>query len=158
MTERDGTIEEHIRVWKRAGHVWWGWWYRQSERVPRGTFAELFPGGEGEVPIVLFDAGQLKLYRTTATRVRVAPSELGLQAPDFDATPDYYLRGRYPAWFCLSEIDPLESRTLPVIDRPTLVDGTNQKPRSDRAVEEVPLEALRDDRPTLWVAQFEWNS
>jgi hypothetical protein len=150
VTERGGTIEEHVRVSRRRGFVWWGWWYRQSETVPTEVLGHLFPEPECSVPIVLFDAGMLALYTAIAGKVVLAPSGLGLPSPDFDATPEYYLRGRYPAWFRLSEITPAPAMPLRVIERPTI-----PSEEADAVVAmDVPLDALRDERPTLWVIDF----
>src|ERR1041385_5041989 len=99
VTEPGGNIAEHRRIIRQRGYAWWGWWARQREKVPRTVFEQLFPSGDAERDVLLFDSGMMRMYRTTVGKVVVAPSHLGVNSPDFEATPEYYVRGRYPAWF-----------------------------------------------------------
>ena len=150
VTEPGANIEEHRKIIRNRGYAWWGWWARQREHAPRLAFAALFSADANATDVVLFDSGMMRFYRTQATQVVVAPSRLGVNSPDFEATPDYYVRGRYPAWFRLAgDIAPASLETVQVVARPSL----------DADVELLPgivglptsLEALRDDRATLWV-------
>jgi len=114
---------------------------------------ELFHIVPASVPIVLFDSGTLELHATRATHVVVAPSIVGIHTPEFDATPEYYLRGHYPLWFRLEkEIAPLSIQSLDIVGRPTTDQDADHLPTGE-AREKMSLEALRDDRPTLWLAQ-----
>lgn len=155
VTELGGTIAEHRRLIRQNGYVWWGWWRRQSEEVPRKLFAELFRDSPSRIGIVLFDSGTLRLYDSTATSVVIAPSVVGIQSPDFRSTPDYYVRGHYPAWFRLEgDIAPRQAAALTIVASPTA-------PAESARVEQsapgrvLSLEALRDERPTLWIASTE---
>lgn len=91
------------------------------------------------------------MYRTTVAKVVVAPSHLGVNSPDYEATPEYYVRGRYPAWFRLeNDIMLIETSTVLVVARPTL-DTEFISLTADMSGESMDLEALRDDGATLWV-------
>lgn len=155
VTESGATVSEHRRLIRQHGHAWWGWWARQSETVPRDLFVERFPKGGGAlVQVVLFDSGLLEFHKAFATRVVVAPSVVGLQSPELAATPDYYSRGLFPAWFRLEQdIEPIDATQLRIVARPTL---SGRPPTTDAPLDHpvsLSLEDLRDDRPTLWVAE-----
>src|SRR5690606_29981774 len=79
------------------------------------------PNGQTYCQIFLLDTGELKLYKTVASSIVVAPSVVGITSPEPESTPDYYVRGRYPAWFQLyEEIVQTEIDNLSVLERPTL--------------------------------------
>src|SRR5947209_5651385 len=116
VTEPGGNIAEHRRIIRQHGYAWWGWWARQREKVPRSVLEQLYPPSSFETEVVLFDSGMMKLYRTTSSKTVVSPSHLGVTSPDFEATPEYYVRGRYPAWFRLEkDILPFEATSLKVV-------------------------------------------
>jgi hypothetical protein len=151
VTEPGGNIAEHRRIIKQYGYAWWGWWARRHEAVPSAAFDQLLPRGNGPAEVILFDTGMMRLYRTRATGVVVAPSHLGVTSPDFEATPEYYVRGRYPAWFRLEDDIVALNGVLPkVVARPTA--AANCPPLDSNLIgQELELEVLRDERPTLWV-------
>jgi hypothetical protein len=151
VTEPGGTIAEHRRIMRHQGRVWWGWWFRQSERVPRVTLTDLFESYDS-VPVVLLDSGSLSLYRAEASEIVVAPTSAGLHSPDYDLTPEYYVRAQYPLWFMLrGDIVPLEVERLDVVARPTESEAGDSVPAPSTPGTATSLEELRDDRPTLWV-------
>lgn len=151
VTEPGGNIAEHRRIIRQRGYVWWGWWARQREKVPRHVLDEVFPSESTPTEIVLFDSGMMRLYRTRASKAVIAPSHLGVNSPDFEATPDYYVRGRYPAWFRLEgDIIGLDASSAEVVARPTLAD-TFDVIDHEFPGESVELTKLRDEGPTLWV-------
>jgi len=154
VTEGGATVAEHRRVIRQFGFVWWGWWYRQSEHIPKGVIGELFGEGKPPVPIILLNSGTLQLFTTRASQVVVAPSMLGVQSPQFEATPEYYFRGRYPLWFRFdTDILAIESAPLPIIGQPTMDPSKDMVPAESFDGEETALESLRDDRPTLWLSR-----
>lgn len=155
VTEAGETIAEHRKIFRQFGHVWWGWWYRQSEYVPKNVLESLFAKTNSpSVQILLLDSGNLQVFGTRASRVVVAPSIVGINSPEYHATPEYYLRGRYPAWFHFScDITPMEVSSLWITGRPTLGAEFDQIPGVIAQSESVPLSALRDDRPTFWLAR-----
>jgi hypothetical protein len=153
VTEVGGTITEHRKVLRQYGHVWWGWWYRQSEHVPRQALGGLFSGAaERCVPILLFHSGTFEAYATNASRVVVAPSIVGISSPDYGITPQYYPRGRYPAWFRLEgDIVPTSDEPVRIVGRPTLSPDSDGVPEQVAPGVEVSLQELGAERPTLWL-------
>jgi len=154
VTEVGGTVSEHRKVLRQYGHVWWGWWYRQSEYIPRRVLASLFSeDASRHVPILLFHSGIFELYSAYATRVVVAPPSIdGISSPDYGTTPDYYLRGRFPAWFRFEQdIVPVQAATVPIVGRPTAGHEADRLPEATATAEEVQLAALGCERPTLWL-------
>jgi hypothetical protein len=92
------------------------------------------------------------MYRTSARKAVVAPSHLGVNSPEFEATPEYYVRGRYPAWFRLEDdIVPIEASSALIVGRPTL-DPDFTSLGSKHSEQLFDFDALRDDGATLWVA------
>jgi hypothetical protein len=153
VTEPGGNIAEHRRIIRQRGYAWWGWWARQRERVPHKVLEALFPSDDHKTPVILFDSGMMRLYKTVSRKAVVAPSHLGVNSPDFEATPEYYVRGRYPAWFRLDDdIVPIQGASATIIARPTLADTFDvldiQSAWTSRT-----LEQLSDEGPTLWVIE-----
>ena len=155
VTEIGGTIAEHRKVLRHHGFVWWGWWRRQAEHVPKTALARLFdPERSVSVPVMLFDSGTLKLYASVATKVVVAPSLVGIQTPQLELTPEYYVRGRYHVWFYLkNDAIAVNSPNVVVMGRPTDGPESDDLPAVPAQGEVVSLENLRDERPTFWLAR-----
>jgi hypothetical protein len=115
VTEPGGTITEHRRVLEEQGTVWWGWWMRQNETPPMALFSVLFGRFESgeEVPAYLFDSGRELLHSCVVSSLRVAQPGETLGPPSLEQTPDYYHRGKYPAWFQLSDISADGAHDVP---------------------------------------------
>lgn len=155
VTEVGETIAEHRKIFRQFGHVWWGWWYRQSEYVPRNVLEGMFAKTNSpSVQVLLFDSGSLDVYATRASRVVVAPSIVGINSPEYHATPEYYLRGRYPAWFRFGvDIMAVDVSSLRIIGKPTSGPNFDRIPEVTTQAENVSLSVLRDDRPTFWLSR-----
>ena len=155
VTEPGGTIDEHRRIVALAGHAWWGWWWRQFETVPRASFSELLAGGASKpVSVLLFNSSTLSLYPAQCQGAVVAPPGVRLQSPEFEATPEYCLRGAYPAWFDLVAIaaSPLDDDRVSIVSRPTMVESDSEALAATLSEPEVvSLSDLRDDQATLWL-------
>jgi hypothetical protein len=151
VTEPGGNIAEHRRIIRQRGYAWWGWWSRQREAVPRTVFGQLFAPEAVPTPILLFDSGMMRMYKTSSGKAVVAPSHVGVNSPEYDATPEYYVRGRYPAWFRLdSDIVAVEASSVMMAARPTL-DAGFESLKADLPLVKFDFDALRDDGATLWV-------
>lgn len=150
-----GTIVEHKKILRRYGCVWWGWWRRSAEKPPRRTLQMLFPNDKVQVPLLLFDAGSLQLYSACATRVIVAPTEVGINSPDFDMTPDYYVRGHFMLWFRLErDINSIDSKSLKIVGKPAAESQADFLPDRTSMGIDTELETLQNDKPTLWLAHM----
>lgn len=110
VTEEGGSISEHRRIISKKGSTWWGWWMRQYETCPEVYFKELSRRLEerGAWRIYLLDSGESKIHRAELRQVLVAPFGNKIATPDASKTPDYYQRGKYPAWFRLSRIEDVD--------------------------------------------------
>lgn len=107
VTEEGGTISEHRRLATLKGSVWWGWWMRQYETSPQAyfqTLSERIVRG-GPIHIYLLNAGEARIFRASLGRILAAPFNDKISTPDASRTPEYYQRGKYPAWFSLNSID-----------------------------------------------------
>ncbi len=114
VTEAGGTIAEHQAMLQSQGEVWWGWWMRQHEAAPRQLFGELLEDIEQNGPIdsFLFNTGTGHIYSCGIAGIRVAPTKAGIGSPDPERSPEYYNRGRYPAWFLLSSLAEVDFSEL----------------------------------------------
>jgi hypothetical protein len=153
VTDLGGTIAEHRSILRSYRSVWWGWMMRQQEHVPRPFLCELkrAVAAGGTVTVLLYDTGQNQLYRCALLRLAVAPPGIRIASPEPEKTPEYYNRGRYPAWFCFTTID--ETGFSP--DRfyfdsfPTRPEGPYLDFVIDQQLKD--LQTLRQHDVTLWV-------
>lgn len=108
---RDGTVESHQRLITSAGHVWWGWWKKDSEPRRLTELAEIqaYIRNAG-LAVGLFDRSTKKFY--CATAIDCAFSENQIPSPEPAKTPSYYSTEKVPAWFKLTTIDELDERTF----------------------------------------------
>lgn len=105
------TIERHQEVISHQhGYVWWGWWNKPAEQIPRETFASLREVIErdGSLQIYLLDSGEERLYRAKLTGIRDAPTKQPIPSPEPKCTPEYYHEREYRAWFRFTEFEQVE--------------------------------------------------
>lgn len=156
VTEEGGTVAEHTALLRQFGEVWWGWWMRPYESVPRLLFTQLAEAVEKEGPVkgYLFDSGTSRLYSASLAGVSVAPPGDRVSTPDPRKTPSYYHRGTYPAWFLLNSISEVDFSTVAF-----WYDSFPTKPEEHATLAQLlgqrvfSLEQLRHIDVTLWVVQ-----
>jgi len=157
ITEEDGTVNEHKKLIDEFGEVWWGWWMRQYESVPRHLFQELSKAmdSSGHVQAYLFNSGTTKLYSTRIARILVSlTKDDRISTPDPERSPAYYHRGSYPAWFLLRSLELIDFS-----DQMFRYDSFPTRPELGGSLgqllgQRVPsLEQLRHIDVTLWVVQ-----
>jgi hypothetical protein len=58
------TVAEHQEVINKHGSVWWGWWSKLDERIPRYVFAHFLDliRLNGSIEIFLVDSGSQQVY------------------------------------------------------------------------------------------------
>lgn len=154
ITENDGTISDHQILINDYGEVWWGWWMKQKEIPPRKLFKEISKEikENGFAEAYLFNTGLHKFYKTTVTKILLAPDNNTIGTPDPEISPTYYHRGAYPAWFLLTNIEQIdfEDVSLKYQSFPTLTDE-KYKHFINKKVES--LTELSDQNVTLWVVE-----
>lgn len=150
VTEPGGNIREHRQIISDLGFAWWGWWARSQELVPNDTFAQLLSGGTA-FPAVLFDSGLMEFYYASCSKVAISPAATGIASPDFRATPHYYVRGNYPAWFKIhGALDRIGPDLFSIVGRPT---GQNKSDDFEE-ITKFDAEDLRKEDPTLWSINY----
>jgi len=106
------TIERHQEVISETedNYVWWGWWNKPTEQVPRATFADLrgIIEDRGAIDIYLLDSGEEVLYRARLTDIRDAPTDTPIPSPEPERTPAYYRDRKYRAWLRFTAIDKID--------------------------------------------------
>lgn len=157
VTEEGGTVSEHRDMINARGFAWWGWWMRQYETPPRDLFAQLrMTLDAGTEPTgFLFDTGRGRVFSCRFADLRVAPPGMTIGPPDLAASPDYYQRGRYPAWFKLTAIDDADFAALSW--RYAAFPSNPEHPANADVVGQpvISLDDMRNTDTTLWVVEQE---
>jgi 3',5'-cyclic AMP phosphodiesterase CpdA len=101
------TIEGHQKILATHHQVWWGWWNKPEERIPRQAFADFADviEREGKLTVFLLDSGSKQLYRAVMTSIAPSPTDTPHASPDPDNTPSYYNKEQYRAWFRFEKIE-----------------------------------------------------
>src|SRR5437867_3756855 len=108
------TIVRHREIRDAHGSVWWAWWWKPSERVPRDLFSAFKQQiiQNGHLNIYLADSGQYLLYRARLVEIRESETEDPIPSPDPPLTPEYYRATPYKAWFRLSEFEEIPGASI----------------------------------------------
>jgi len=103
------TIEQHGRLIQEHGFVWWGWWNKPEERVPRTTFQSFTKSiqSQGQLSAFLADSGNRLLFGTAIKEIKFPDAEGFIDCPDPEKTPTYYSKNQYKAWFKLISIEQI---------------------------------------------------
>lgn len=156
VTEKYGTVLEHLSIIKDFGGVWWGWWSKQHESRPLALFADLdaLIKERGPSLAFLFDSGSGLIYETDIARIALAPPGMDIACPEPKKAPSYYQRGRYPAWFYLKRIEQRDLSALGLVllqcpTNPAALDG------SKRGLTITQPDQLRDINVTIWLANLQ---
>ena len=81
VTSENGTIEQHKAIIAKHGYVWWGWWNKDSEKVPDDFSLLSTQAKESPISVFLVDSGQNLLYRA-------ACSDIGIHKKTKGSSPD----------------------------------------------------------------------
>ena len=111
VTSENGTIEQHKAIIAEHGYVWWGWWNKDSEKVPDGFSLLSTQAKESPISVFLVDSGQNLLYRAACSDIEVHKKTKS-SSPGKDKTPEYYRDQDYYAWFRFTSIEPCEEDEL----------------------------------------------
>ena len=148
VTEAGDTIAEHQSIIRTYHGTWWGWMGRKREPTPRlflGKNADIIERNT-HVPAFVFDSDLLKLYLCKLAEIAVAPSDTKIGSPEPERTPEYYNRGRYPAWFLFTDIKEISFPVMYYDSFPTApgqLEGLINMQVPDAS-------QLRDTPVTLW--------
>ena len=152
------TIDEHRKLLSGKGYVWWGWWNKPNEKVPRDTFASFTEriARDGSMPIFLLDSGTEKLYRSQLSEIVPSPTTANVPSPDKSATPTYYHDSGCRAWFKFSgeilDASPDNLREYSYDEVPEFSDGSESTLYQDKRVCGIP-EMLERRHKTIWFLQ-----
>jgi 3',5'-cyclic AMP phosphodiesterase CpdA len=108
------TIPAHRDRIEQKGTVWWAWWAKPEEKIPRDFLADLtsrLESGE-DVWLFLVDSGHDRVYRAKLNAIEVAPGNQAIASPDADRTPAYYADQSYRVWFEFSAIEDADAQQL----------------------------------------------
>ena len=127
ITDDGGTIARHRESISKNRckfkFVWWGWWKKQQEKLPKEFLNLASIAHKSELIIYLVDSGQKKLYTAICHDIVVSDTDT-VAAPDSGKyTPKYYNKKKYYAWFKFSditEIDPSKIQELTNIESSSL--------------------------------------
>lgn len=144
------TIEEHISIIGEFGYVWWGWWGKPDESIPRDTFAQYKQQIEKETvkAIFLIDSGNTLLYKAELSDISEADIT-ERASPEQEKTPAYYSGSKHKAWFKLvsiSECEDAEIRNWTYDESIEIIDDPHREAFIDKQV--FSLKEMVDRRHT----------
>lgn len=108
------TIPEHVDIIEDRDYVWWGWWNKPNEYIPRRTWANFRETIEtqGELKVLLADSGSQQIYEATLVEICASETERPIATPAPDATPIYYHAREYKAWFRFTSINEIDANDI----------------------------------------------
>jgi 3',5'-cyclic AMP phosphodiesterase CpdA len=104
------TIDRHRAIIDAHGGVWWAWWSKPNERIPRQLFADFREviRRNGDLLVYLADSGRHLLYRARVVDIQESGTEEPIPSPNPDQTPEYYRATPYKAWLRISVIEAVD--------------------------------------------------
>jgi predicted phosphodiesterase len=98
------TIAEHNAIAAERGRVWWGWWNKPQERMPRAVLASFEQAIQqtGPLQIFLVDSGMERLFTVRLRGIAVAPGlqeDARIPPPEPELAPAYYRDREWRVWF-----------------------------------------------------------
>ena len=120
------TIPEHRGRIDQKGTVWWAWWAKPEEKIPRDFLADLTDRLESGEDIWLFlvDSGNHLVYRAKLRAIKVAEGSQPIGSPDKESTPEYYAEQEYRVWFEFLAIEDADEQQLRDFSYDELPQGT----------------------------------
>lgn len=114
------TIAEHLKLLKRSGAVWWGWWRKETEDATARDVPV------GPMDVLLADRSTRRMFRAACEYFLARGTEI-----DLEEVPQYYRRhvGEIEGFFRLTRIeeipydeflgDRLGERTMMLVGEPS---------------------------------------
>jgi hypothetical protein len=101
------TIPEHRNCIRQFGYVWWGWWNKPDEKIPRKELSQFqdMIKANGYLWVYLADSGTLRLYKGKLIEIDMAENEESYECKEFDKVPEYYFAAKYKTWFRFAKIE-----------------------------------------------------
>ncbi len=113
VTQPGGTVKNHLDEISDHSYVWWGWWNKGGEKVPTEVFNELnSKAKQSALTIFLFDSGRKRVFRANCSEILWQHDLAEFKSPEPKATPAYYRRKQYSAWFKFTSIEEVDASVL----------------------------------------------
>ena len=108
------TIIEHRNLIEQYGYVWWGWWNKPDEKIPRHTFAKFqeIIRDKSHLWVYLIDSGKRNLYKAQLVEIDVSQNEEVKECPEPEKAPGYYSTAKYKVWFRFTNIKDISSEEI----------------------------------------------
>lgn len=104
------TMEAHMDILKKNGSVWWGWWSKDYENLPKTQLLEIqqqLEHDKKKISFYLFHTKKEIMYEASCEEIIY--KEDSLHCPD-DNVPDYYRDYPIRVWFRFSKIHETNKR------------------------------------------------
>jgi len=110
----EDTISEHRKVIEGDGYVWWGWWNKPEERIPRDTFTQFLETikDNGHLWVYLLHSGKRLLYKAQLVDIDVSETEAVKGCLEPEKSAGYYSGAEYKAWFRVAEIEDVSPEEI----------------------------------------------
>lgn len=154
------TISEHCNVIQKYEYVWWGWWNKPDEKIPRNTFAQFQEviESEGHLWIYLVDSGKQLLYKALLKEIDISNTEKGRACREPMKTPEYYRTAEYKAWFRITQIKlvhPDEIRKWSYDEIDNFLDDAGSKRFQNKRVFNIQEMLNRHHRTIYFIKPYE---
>ncbi|MET3982002.1 putative MPP superfamily phosphohydrolase [Mucilaginibacter sp. UYP25] len=99
------TIAEHQKLITKSGHVWWGWWKKESE-PDRTEIIRKIAAAPAHYSFYIFDRSTTKFFK--AHIIELSDGTVSrISTPEKDHTPTYYQDEQLPLWLKLTKLSEI---------------------------------------------------
>ena len=100
------TIQTHRSQIDKFGYVWWGWWKRPEEKIPRSELLRFqnLVDRNNHIWIFLADSGTFRLFKAKLIEIDFTHGEEPKACKELEKVPKYYSDSKYNVWFCFQSI------------------------------------------------------
>jgi hypothetical protein len=103
------TIDAHERIVKARGHVWWGWWKKESE-PDRYDLLSKVNLRISDFEFYLFDKSTDRFYMIAVDKISF--SNENVTTPDSESTPPYYSDALLPLWLRITKVKQISKEAF----------------------------------------------
>jgi predicted MPP superfamily phosphohydrolase len=106
----ENTILQHTEICKKRGYVWWGWWNKPDENLPKEYFINLLQiiREQKGLKIYLLDSGNYELYECTLLDIKYDNKNQKISCPEIKKSPSYYCHSEFLAWYKIKDINKID--------------------------------------------------
>lgn len=100
------TIESHQKIIDEKKSVWWGWWAKDYENIPKEYFEDFknkLKSGKKRARVFLLHTKEKLIYEAICEEIQYGEN-CAIPSPNEEMTPQYYNQAEVKAWFRFKQI------------------------------------------------------